>query len=296
MRHIFIINPKAGKGKTLKYIPIIKEKFMNINEEYIIELTEKVGHATEIARRYAEKGKCRIYAIGGDGTINEVLNGIVGTDSSLAVIPSGSGNDFVRSMISGNFRKNILTRTINGTDKAVDIGCIDHERYFINIASIGLDAEIAYGAQYFKRKRWIPSKLAYLLSVFVTIFKYKAMKMKILLDSTQEIENTLFIAIANGKYYGGGIKIAPSAELNDGYFEICKVKNISLFKILMLMPRAILGKHEGLKEAVFRKVKNIEVSAERNMLFNIDGEIVQLKHAKISMIPSALNVVIPRSV
>ena len=119
MKHLFIINPMAGKGRTLEYIPEIKKIFKVIKDEYFIQITNRPGHATEIVRSYVKTDIFRVYSIGGDGTLNEVLNGIVGSGSSLAVIPSGSGNDFFRSLCNDNKLSNLLLRTIKGEERLI---------------------------------------------------------------------------------------------------------------------------------------------------------------------------------
>ena len=107
MKHLFIINPFAGKGKTLKYIEQINNAFKKIKDEYFIEITKYPMHASLIAKEYSSKGDFRIYSVGGDGTLNEVLNGMAESNSSLAIIPGGSGNDFIRSIYKKNHMKDI---------------------------------------------------------------------------------------------------------------------------------------------------------------------------------------------
>jgi diacylglycerol kinase family enzyme len=114
MKHLFIVNPVAGKGKAMEYVPQIKKLFENKNDIYFIEITEKPGHATEIVKRYVNTESFRVYSIGGDGTLNEVLNGLAGSDSSLAVLPGGSGNDFIRSVIKSQDTNGILKYFLHG--------------------------------------------------------------------------------------------------------------------------------------------------------------------------------------
>ncbi|WP_187119280.1 diacylglycerol/lipid kinase family protein, partial [Clostridium polynesiense] len=121
MKHLFIINPEAGKGKALGYIEIIHRVFENIKEPYFIEITKYPGHATEIVQKYSLKGEYRVYSIGGDGTLNEVLNGVVGTKSTLAIVPAGSGNDFIKNITSTK-DEDLLYRTVTGEEKYIDLG------------------------------------------------------------------------------------------------------------------------------------------------------------------------------
>ncbi|NLM36329.1 MAG: diacylglycerol kinase family lipid kinase [Clostridiales bacterium] len=292
MRHLFIINPQAGKGKT-KEIILMKEKACKKESvDYIIEFTKRVGHAKEIAKEYTSKEAMRVYSVGGDGTLNEVLNGMAESDSSLAVIPSGSGNDFIRSITDKEDLEEILTSSIKSEFELVDLGKCN-EKYFINIASVGLDAEIVYNSIKLKRLPFIPSKFAYLLSIFTTVFGYKSKKLNIQLDDKNIYEKTLLTAVANGKYYGGGMKVAPRAELCDGSFEICHVKEASPFKIIRLFPRLIKGVHDTIKEVTFYKGKKIKIECEEEMSVNIDGELFRAKDISLEILPKAIRIVRP---
>ncbi|NLZ48992.1 MAG: diacylglycerol kinase family lipid kinase [Clostridiales bacterium] len=292
MRHLFIINPQAGKGRTKDIIPMIEKACKKESIEYIIEITEKAGHAREIAKEYTSKEVMRVYSVGGDGTLNEVLNGMAESDSSLAIIPSGSGNDFIRSLTNKEDLEDILITSIKKEFELVDLGkCND--KYFINIASVGLDAEIVYNAIKIKRLPLIPSKFAYLISIFTTVFGYKSKKLKIQLDDKNIYEETLLTAVANGKYYGGGMMVAPKAELCDGTFEICHVKEVSPFKIIRLFPRLIKGIHDTIKEVSFYKTKKIRIQSEEEISVNIDGELFRARDISLEILPKAIKIVRP---
>ena len=293
MKHIFIVNPVAGKGKGMKYIekvrPLLDEKL-----DYIILETKGKGHATELASLYATKEECIMYAVGGDGTINEVLNGIVGTDSKLAIVPTGSGNDFIRGIYPKYKIERLLEGLIKGQASYVDIGKIN-EKYFLNVASVGLDAEIAKNVVKFKKIKFIGGSLAYLLSIVKTLFGYKCNLVKIKVDG-EEIwaDRSLLLAIANGKYYGGGIPIAPSAKVDDGELNICLVKELRLLHILPLVPKLFLARHEEAKEVRIFKARCIEITGEKHLNINIDGEIVKEKNVSIEIIPNGIEIIVPQ--
>lgn len=292
MRHLFIINPQAGKGKTKDIIPMIEKACKKEALEYVIEITERAGHAKEIAKEYTSKETMRVYSVGGDGTLNEVLNGMAESDSSLAVIPSGSGNDFIRTLTDKKDLEVILSTSIKKESELVDLGkCND--KYFINIASVGLDAEIVYNAIKLKRLPFIPSKFAYLLSIFITVFGYKSKKLKIQLDDKDISEKTLLTAVANGKFYGGGMMVAPGANLTDGNFEICHVKKVSPFKVIRLFPKLIKGVHHTIKEVTFYKTRKITIESEEDMSVNIDGELFRAKDVSLEILPKSIRIVRP---
>jgi YegS/Rv2252/BmrU family lipid kinase len=295
MNHLFIINPAAGKGKNLKLIPMIEKIFKDKEDQCLIEVTKGIGHATEIAKSHSEKGDYRIYSVGGDGTLNEVLNGMVNSSSSLAVIPSGSGNDFIKSIY--NFSKqdkieDILHKMIKGEEKYIDL-CEFNDRYFINIASVGFDAEVAYNSIRLKKLPFIGGKLAYILGIILTVFNYKSYKLSISIDGKIISLDALLVAIANGRYYGGGINVAPKAEINDGLFNICAIEKVGRFKILTLFPKVIKGTHAEIKEVSFYSGSKVRIESDEEIAFNIDGEITKGKEAEFKMIKNGIKIIYP---
>jgi YegS/Rv2252/BmrU family lipid kinase len=295
MKHLFIINPNAGKGKSLDIIPLIKKIFTTLEDHYVIEITNGPGHATEIAKRYTSENDYRVYSVGGDGTLNEILNGMVNTRSHLAIIPTGSGNDFVKSIDDTHHTsfESMLISTIAGNSKKIDLAMVNN-RYFINISSIGFDADVVQNAINFKKLPFIPSKLAYLLSILFTAFLHKNKNLEIFLDNTKINSKTTLLAICNGKFYGGGMLVAPFAKINDNKFDVCLVQNAGIFRILTLFPKLIKGIHNELNEVSFFKAEKISVNSLENISLNIDGEIVQSKHIEFQIIPSAIEVVYPK--
>jgi YegS/Rv2252/BmrU family lipid kinase len=295
MNHLFIINPAAGKGKNIKLIPSIENIFKDKKDKYFIEVTKEVGHATVIAKSYSERGTYRIYSVGGDGTLNEVLNGMVNSSSSLVVIPSGTGNDFIKSIYDFNKQdkiEDILLKMINGKEKYIDL-CEVNGRYFINIASVGFDAEVAYNTIKFKKLPFVGGKLAYILGIIITVFNYKSYNLNIDIDGRKLKLNGLLVAIANGRYYGGGINVAPKAEIDDGLFNICAIEKVGRFKILTLFPKVIKGTHAEIKEVSFYSGSKIKIDSEDHIAFNIDGEITRGKEAKFRIIKNGIKIICP---
>ncbi|NSW89437.1 MAG: diacylglycerol kinase family lipid kinase [Firmicutes bacterium] len=303
MKHLFIINPVAGKGKTVEYIPKINEYFSGRNDIYFIETTRYPGHGVELVKQYVSRDTFRVYSVGGDGTLNEVLNGIVGSNSSLAVIPAGSGNDFFKSLtkyfvnkdLSGKqaLKDKLLERLVNGKEFIVDMGKING-RYFINISSLGFDAEVAYKSHKIKKLPFISGLFAYILSVFATLLSYKSNQLKITIDGKTIEKDTLLVAVANGKYYGGGMQPAPSAEINDGFLNICLIEYVGRLKILKFLPRFIRGNHAEIKEVSFHRGKNVNIISKNKVAMNVDGE-TSIIEGKIDfeIIPSGIKIILP---
>jgi len=293
MDHVFIINPVAGRGKALKFVSEIRSYFKGENAKYTVKVTKYPRHATEIAREYARKGAKRIYSVGGDGTLNEVVNGLVGEKSSLGVLPGGSGNDFLRS-VTNNF-DNILDRTISGSEKNIDVGRVN-DKYFINISSMGFDAQVAYTANRLKKSGPIKGGLAYSIAIFAAILKSESYKLDISIDNEEFSNDTLLTAVANGLYYGGGMKPAPSARIDDGLFDICLINRKSIFEILKFFPKLIKGVHGEIEGVSFYKCKRIEIESGKNIPLNIDGDVEIVNKALFEIAPEGISLIIPKTV
>lgn len=269
MKYLFIINPKSGKGKSLEISKIIKRymKEKNIDCEFIC--TNKKSDATFIANLYKNKVDC-IYSVGGDGTLNEVVNGIIGGNSKLGIIPVGSGNDFYK--------------TFKATENdSIDVGVINDSKYFINITSVGLDADIADYANYLKDHNY-PNNIVYILSLIKNYFKFKPIKTNI--DNLDN--NITLLAICNGMYYGGGFKIAPYADLSDGKFDIYKAANMNKIKLLNVLFKLLKGTHSNDKTINYSYTDNIKIESEVPLIYNVDGEIIKEKSTEIKLLPKEI--------
>lgn len=298
VKHLFIVNPVAGEGIALKMTETIHKLFSELKQKYTdisyeIVYTKEEGHATEIAKKYSSMDDYRIYAVGGDGTLNEVLNGMIGSGSSLGCIPGGSGNDFIRSIVKTFDRRQILMNTVLGQVEEIDVAAIDG-RYYINIASVGFDANVVVNVESFKAIKYLPNKFAYLASVLKTAREFSNTKLRIVVDQEEFETDAFMVAIANGQYYGGGIRIAPQADLKDGLLDILIVQDMTTAKIMKFLPKAIPGKHLHLEEVILLRGKNVELYADEPSFVNIDGEIEARREVKISMGNDKVKFIIPK--
>ncbi|EYE88980.1 diacylglycerol kinase [Fervidicella metallireducens AeB] len=285
---LFIINPVAGKGKAEKIVPIIQEICEKCNIDYKILHTTKPKEGTELAKWGTENGYERIISVGGDGTLNEVMNGVVGSQSAIGVIPGGSGNDFIKSINSEKDLERIILDNIYGEINHIDLGKCNG-RYFINVASGGMDAEVLINTH--RAKRIFSGSMAYLVGLINTIFTYRFKRVKVKIDDLLLEDELTLTAVANGRYYGGGMLPAPMADLRDGYFDICFIKKVSKTKMLRLFPKFIKGEHEKIKEVFFYKGKHVELSSDEEIAVNIDGELELSKRIEFEIIPKALSVI-----
>ncbi|MGL4738971.1 MAG: diacylglycerol/lipid kinase family protein [Cellulosilyticaceae bacterium] len=292
MKHLFIVNPVAGKGEGMAYIEAIKP-LLEERVDYCIEITTKEGHATEIARAYTQREECIVYAVGGDGTINEVVNGMVGSSSALAIVPAGSGNDFIRTIYPKYQGNDLIKRLLEGKAEAIDLVQIN-DRYFLNIASVGIDAEVVFNATQFKKMKYIKGDMAYIISIFKTLLNHKSRKLRVSIDGKVACDEKILLAtIANGKFYGGGIPIAPDAMVNDARADIYLVEDLSLLKILCVLPKLFKAKHHDIKEVRIYRAGEVMIESEQSFRLNVDGEIVTTNQVAMKVVPQALQVVMP---
>lgn len=292
MKHLFIVNPVAGKGNALRRVPEIRKYFEANGGEYEIRITEYPGHATEIAKEYSSTQDLRIYAVGGDGTLNETLNGMAGSGSILGTIPSGSGNDFIRSVAGESIPENILKHTVEGKEKLVDYARIN-DKYFINIASLGFDAEVAYQTNHFKKLPLISGSMAYVLGILTTITICKNHHMELRTDGEVLSGKTLLVAVGIGKYYGGGILALPDAELDDGLFDVCYVEAKPRTEILKLFRKYMKGLHRTIEGVHLLRSKKVEIIPDEPVPLNRDGEIVMADKAVFEIFPKGIPFIVP---
>ena len=272
MKYVFIINPASGKTDYDK----IKENIIKTleNEEYEIYETKAPKEATEIASRFKNEENTVVYSVGGDGTLNEVVNGIAEGKCKLGIIPTGSGNDFYRTL------KEAQTENVR-----LDLGKVNG-RYFINIASVGMDAETCNNANKIKSKIKLHS--SYYLALIHTFLTFKSKSLKLKIDKNVYAGDYIIAAICNGKYYGGGFKIAPVASFDDNQFDIYLVSKAGKLKLIKILLALLKSEHEKYNEVRKYTGKNITITSENNLIVNIDGEITISKNIEIEMVEDAL--------
>lgn len=289
---LIIINPAAGKGESKNYIATIKDKLEQTGLEYQIKISNRVGNVTELAIAGVEEGFNEVIAVGGDGTVIEVLNGIVGTNTKLGIIPAGTGNDFVRSIgIKHDFLE-ALQIIIEGNSEEIDVGEVN-DRFFLNVVSFGIDGEVVKIME--KIKNVITGPTAYYVASIKAIATYKAVKMSIEIDGREYNRKAFLVAIGNGKYFGGGMKVTPNADVNNGEFEICIINNISRIALIKLLSKAYDGKHVGQKGVEIFRGKEITIRAiTDNIAVNADGNLIGPAPAKITISEYKLNVLLSK--
>lgn len=276
MKYIFIVNPESAKGNAMKIIGNIEKICKQRKIEYEVCYTLAQGDATRLTQSYKEEENI-IYAVGGDGTLSEVLNGVIGTKNKLGIIPAGSGNDFYRT-IKELGKKEIKT----------DVGVING-KYFLNIACVGIDAEVANNVPLMKKKN-IKVKNLYTASILYTFTHFKFKQIHFKSQEKDEKGNFTILSICNGRYYGGGYNISPKASLEDNYFDVYYINKLRLPSIINLLLKLKKGKLEQDKRTNHFKTNNITVTSEEPIRFNVDGETIENTKFEIKIIPKAIKI------
>ncbi len=273
---LFIINPVAGKNKLKDITFLIRNKMKQANIKFDIVRTTQPGEAVNISKEGLLAGYNTIVAVGGDGTINEVAKGlIVNGCGRLGIIPMGTGNDLVKSLNISLDPEEAIDVIIKGHTKSIDVGIVN-DKAFLNVASIGLDAEVVQNTE--KVKSFLMSKFSYVIGLLITMLSYKHKRILIQLDKLTLEKEALLVAVGNGRYYGGGMKICPVADLEDNYFHICLISKISKLKLLFIFPSIFKGKHlKYTKHVNMYKAKSISIQSKDKMYINIDGEVTNTK-------------------
>ncbi len=287
-----ILNPVSNHGETKKTIPKIKALLKpRISSEII--LTKRPKEAVEIAKE--AKGFDLLIVVGGDGTVHEAVNGLLvskNQETALAVIPSGSGNDFAKMI---GMPKNIslaVEKILEGKVKYVDVGKIN-ERYFVNSLGIGFDARVAHLTNEIKNEVKKSGLLLYLISLFRILRKdFYTYEVQISVDEgALRNKNITLIAANMGKTYGGGFKITPLAKNDDGYIDVCVVDSLTRNQIPFRLPFVILGKHLWMKKVHYYTAKKLIIKSKKEIPAHLDGELIKAKEFTVKIIPRALKVV-----
>lgn len=300
MVRLVIVNPMAGTGRGEKYLKSISKIFENIKkygyikeDKIFLELTKAIGDATVIVEDYLSKydDEFVIYVVGGDGTISEVASAISHVmRASLVVIPKGTGNDFAKVTNSYKSMRKIIRRSLNETSQVVDSIKLKN-RLSMNVVNLGLDAAIANNMDKFRYFPFITGSMKYRLSIFYTLFSAKKYKLKVRVDDKIFKGSYTLAAIGNNKYYGGGIKILPDADMTDGKLNICLVDSTTLIQKLMYLPKLTKGKHTNLSIVKMLEGEDISVVSNKKFPVSIDGEIIITNRLHIKIDKKSIRII-----
>lgn len=270
MKYIFVINSFTLRDEINEVIHRIKDFCVRKNMEFEVEINNEDNSTEDIVRKYKKCGYT-IVAVGGDGMINRVLNALVGTNNTLGFIPCGTGNDFYRSAL----------KKIKKETEECDVIKIN-DRYFINVACFGIDADVANNKGLIKSKI-IPKSQRYNVSVINSFLKYEPRHF-ILKMNNEEIEGDFAtVAACNGGYYGSGYNISPNFKLNNGLIDVYAVEDDNKFNIMKMILSMKKGKHEKYKKVHKFQTNKLTLIANNEINSNIDGEELESKKFNIEV-------------
>lgn len=308
---LVIINPSSASGSTGDAWPAVASDLRSEFGSFQTAFTKVRGDASSLATDAARKGTRLIIACGGDGTISEVANGILlsGKDAELGILPSGTGGDFRRSLEIPAQSRAAARILRDGRTRRIDVGRIsylDHKgvaamRYFVGVASCGMSTKVidrvkAGGPDWLPANtpKWLGGRISFGASLLQTAMRTEATRLLVQLDDAPERHLLVVnLCIANARYFGGGMKIAPEAKLTDGKFDVVGVGDLGAMKIFTSAPRVYLGSHLSMPEVSHARARKVSVRAAEHSTqvdLEVDGELPGRLPATFQIIPEALRV------
>lgn len=283
---LFIVNPISGFRRDKSAIISLVHAQLPSCE---IELTTGPGNATRLAHEAASRGYDIVAAIGGDGTINEVASGLVGTNTALGIIPRGSGNGLARALGIPIQAAHALRVLSEGTARVIDAGCAG-SRYFFAVCGVGFDANVG---QKFNTAHW-RGPLPYFFIAAQQFVAFQPEALRLHFNGTQVEKLPFLITIANTQQYGNGAIIAPQAQPDDGILDVCMVEPMSIIDAIKYVPKLFNGKIAEAPIISYSRAQEIAIEKDGPLLFHVDGEaITSAGPLKISIKPQALRVITP---
>ena len=312
MLPLIIVNPKSASGATRENWSSIASDLRTHFGPFQVAFTKGPGDGIELAKRSAQEGRRLIIACGGDGTINEIANGILSsdTDCELGIFPSGTGGDFRRTLNIPSERREAARALREGTTRAIDVGKIAYEdhngetasRYFLNVSSFGLAASIIGRVKGSTSLDWLPvdsvrGRASFALSTLQEVVGLGTTNVRVKIDDDEERPlTTVNFCVANARYFGGGMMIAPEAKIADGFLDVINIGDMKTAKILLRAYTLYRGTHLALTEVKDRRAKRIEARPfheGEEVHIEVDGELLGRLPAVYEVVPEALKVRVP---
>jgi diacylglycerol kinase (ATP) len=288
----FIVNPAASRGKGNSIGKWLEEECKRRNMDFNLQYTTCPGEATEIAAKSTRDFEY-IIAVGGDGTLQEVINGLIEMNTKVGIIPVGTGNDFVRAAKIPIQQKDALDTVIEGNTKPIDVGKIG-DRVFHNGIGIGFDAWVVDESLKIKKLR---GRIVYLYAIIKTLKAYHAPLMELNFNNKTISQKLFLVTVANGVSLGGGIKLTPFAKIDDGLLDLNIIQDVNKFKILQNLVKAYSGEHVNMPQVTMDTCKSIVLKSDDGLAVHADGELIScnLKEVNIHILPKAIEFVVPKT-
>ena len=291
-----ILNPAAGGGAARRARDPLVQAFRRGGWTVELVETERPGQATELAARAAQDGARRVIAVGGDGAVHEVANGLLAVRSraELGVVPVGTGNDFAK--LTGVYRHSVdraVSRLVSATTQRFDAGKVLSE-FFVNTLGFG------FGPAVVQTRNAMPGLkgfLSYLVPVLRTFATFRPPLLEVQTDGHAERGNMMMVEVCNGTTAGGSYRFAPRADPTDGLLDVCVIRKIGLLRFLAALPRVMRGTHEGMREVTLVRARSLVIrSPDTPLLLHLDGELrtPEVRECTVTVEPGCLNVLVAR--
>jgi diacylglycerol kinase (ATP) len=287
-----IVNPAAGRGQAGRQGRAIRALLGAAADGWTWYFTQGRGDAERMAREAATGGASMVVAVGGDGTVHETANGILGSGAVLGLIPFGTGNDLARALDLHNDLPAACRAVTDGDVLPVDVGVIEGagtggKRHFLVLAGTGFDARTAQTVN--NGIRWLSGAPAYVWGAVVTLARFEPFDLTLTVDNgLPRRTRAMFVSIANGPMTGGGMRIAPDARLDDGRFDICLAAEVSKATLLYQLTQVFQGAHVKHPAVTMLRATSAEIDADPPQPLLVDGEVIGTTPARISILPGAL--------
>lgn len=282
---LVVANPAIHGGKSQRIIADFKEFLEAQPVDFEIRTTTPQLNAKAVVSEYFNHDNLII--IGGDGTINEAVNGL-NKRVPVGIIPAGTGNDFVKNIAIGSSQEEIFMTSIRGASKEIDLG-ICNDRIFLNGVGVGFDGQIVAN-MINKRLPLLTGQAAYYYHVLQILSTYQSKDFELLVDGNQSTKKLLLLTIANGTTFGGGFKLTPNADLSDGFLDVCEIGEINALRRFLNIHRLQAGTHGILNEVSHYQAKQVVLEKNPLLQGHIDGELLGQPPFTISVLPGALTI------
>jgi diacylglycerol kinase (ATP) len=290
LRALFIINPKAGRGKAVKAWKQI-EKLVAGNRQYEAVIPSSYADTRRVAAEAVRSGIERVVTLGGDGTLDAVAAELAHSDTILGVIPAGTGNDFGKTNAIPRDPEAALAVALGPHTARMDLGLAAGKHSFLNVAGVGFDAEVA--AVTSRYPTGLGGTLPYLLGAITTIARYRAVPVAVTVDDQHWEGPITLVAIANGPQYGGGMRIAPHARRDDGLFDVYVADKLSRLQLLGLLPRVYTGSHINHPAVHLLRGREVQITPLAPIHAHVDGDVIDSANLTFRVQPGALSVAVP---
>lgn len=295
-----ILNPTSGGGAGRRLRGEIQRELESRGLALTVEETTGRGDAVRLTKDAVERGAARIIAAGGDGTVHEVVNGILAAEATagapaFGVVPVGTGNDYVK-LLSGKGRQRAYTAVAGDAIRRLDVGYVEWDggsEHFVNGMGTGVDVEVV---RELERTPRVGAVLTYLIAAGRALLRFRPAGLKLRIDGVETQERPVIVAVGNGVCQGGGFYFWPGARPDDGRLDICIVGDMGWRRIALTLPRILTGSHEGRPGIRTESAEVIDISSGgAPLFFQIDGELRELRHGgdlRVTVLPSALEVLV----